>query len=56
MACLNSAPLEDLAQRLQGVIYRPDALEPMLSQLITDFPAQHKDLTELQQWLIASVR
>lgn len=53
---LNPAPLEALAQRLQGVTYRPDALEPVLNQLIADFPEQRAELTELQQWLVASVR
>lgn len=53
---LNPAPLETLAQRLQGVTYRPDALEPVLNQLIADFPEQRLELTELQQWLIVSVR
>jgi len=38
------------------VTYRPDALEPVLIQLIADFPEQRAELTELQQWLIASVR
>lgn len=53
---LNPAPLEALAQRLQGVTYRPDALEPVLHQLIRDFPLQATELTELQQWLINSLR
>lgn len=53
---LNPGPLEALAQRLQGVTYRPDALEPVLNQLIADFPEQRTELTELQQWLVASVR
>lgn len=53
---LNPAPLEALAQRMQNVTYRPDALEHVLSQLVADFPAQQAELTELQQWLIASLR
>jgi len=53
---LNPAPLEGLAQRLQGIAYRPDALDAVMTTLIADFPLQSAEMTELQQWLIASVR
>ncbi|MGK3142301.1 lipoate--protein ligase A [Pantoea sp. C2G6] len=53
---LNPAPLEALAQRLKGIVYRPDALEAVITTLVADFPAQSGEITELQQWLVASVR
>ena len=53
---LNPAPLEILAQRLHGVAYRPEALNAISMQLIAEFPEQHAELAELQQWLVSSVR
>jgi lipoate-protein ligase A len=53
---LNPTPLETLAQRLQGIVYRPDALDAVMSQLKADFPQQQLELNELQQWLVASLR
>ncbi|MEL7696278.1 MULTISPECIES: lipoate--protein ligase A [Pantoea] len=53
---LNPTPLETLAQRLQGIAYRPEALDEVLIQLSADFPQQQQELNELQQWLVASLR
>ncbi len=52
---LNPAPLEALAQRLQGAAYRPEILASQLQQLQVAFPAQINELEQLENWLVKCV-
>lgn len=52
---LNPTPLETLAVRLQGVMYRRDAFTEQMLQLKAEFPEQHSELNQLEAWLIESV-
>lgn len=40
---LNPAPLEALAERLQGCLYRADKLQETCEALLVDFPEQEKN-------------
>jgi lipoate-protein ligase A len=53
---LNPAPLEALAGRLQGCLYRADRLQQECEALIGDFPQQEKELRELSAWIASAVR
>jgi len=53
---LNPAPLEQLEQDLHGVEYRPQALGQQVALLAAAFPDQQTELTQLQAWLVSSVR
>lgn len=53
---LNPAPLEVLAQRLQGVLYRSDLLQQECEALITDFPEQEAKLREVASWIAEAVQ
>ena len=52
---LNPAPLEALAQRLQGAVYRPVTVSAQLQQLVSDFPEQTNELRQLESWLVSSL-
>ncbi|MDU7155751.1 MAG: lipoate--protein ligase LplA [Enterobacter sp.] len=53
---LNPAPLEALAARLQGCLYRADMLQQECDALIGDFPEQEKELRDLSAWVAQAVR
>ncbi|MFO4770171.1 lipoate protein ligase C-terminal domain-containing protein, partial [Salmonella enterica subsp. enterica serovar Stanley] len=53
---LNPAPLEALAERLQGCLYRADKLQETCEALLVDFPEQEKELRELSAWIAEAVR
>ncbi|MDU1271459.1 MAG: lipoate--protein ligase LplA [Escherichia coli] len=53
---LNPAPLEALAGRLQGGLYRADMLQQECEALLVDFPDQEKELRELSTWIAGAVR
>lgn len=53
---LNPAPLEALAERLQGCLYRADMLQQACEALLVDFPEQEKELRELSAWIAGAVR
>ncbi|MBW2959908.1 lipoate--protein ligase A [Hafnia paralvei] len=53
---LNPAPLEALAERLQGVIYRSEEISAVVQQLAQDYPEQQTELRELNQWLLQQVK
>ncbi|TNV18922.1 lipoate--protein ligase LplA [Buttiauxella sp. B2] len=53
---LNPAPLEALATRLQGSVYRSDILQQQCETLIVDFPEQEMELRELSAWIAQTVR
>lgn len=53
---LNPAPLEALAERLQGVIYRSEEISAMVQQLAQDYPEQQTELRDLNQWLLQQVK
>ena len=53
---LNPAPLEALALRLQGALYRSDILQQQCESLIAEFPEQEKELRELASWIAKAVR
>lgn len=53
---LNPAPLEALAERLQGVVYRSDTLQQECEALIAEFPEQAAELRELASWIADAVR
>ena len=48
-------PIEQLAERLIGVAYRPDAVAECVDSLIEAFPDQEAELQELKGWLIIAV-
>lgn len=53
---LNPAPLEALAERLQGVIYRSEEISAVVQQLAQDYPEQQTELRDLNQWLLQQVK
>lgn len=53
---LNPAPLEALADKLQGCLYHSDALAKACRALIVKFPEQEKELCELGNWIAETVR
>lgn len=53
---LNPAPLEALAARLQGCLYRSDMLQQLCETLIVDFPEQEMELCEVSAWIAQTVR
>ncbi|EKN6231036.1 lipoate--protein ligase [Yersinia enterocolitica] len=53
---LNPAPLEALAERLQGVEYRPAAIDAVCLQLSDDFPESQAELLQVQCWLAEVLR
>ncbi|WP_312973987.1 lipoate--protein ligase LplA [Atlantibacter sp.] len=53
---LNPAPLEALANRLQGCVYQANALKQQCETLIIDFPEQEKELRDVAQWMADVVR
>ncbi|MBJ3281862.1 lipoate--protein ligase LplA, partial [Salmonella enterica subsp. enterica serovar Corvallis] len=52
----NPAPLEALAERLQGCLYRADKLQETCEALIATFPEQESELRELASWVAGAVR
>jgi lipoate-protein ligase A len=53
---LNPAPLEALALRLQGTLYRSEVLQQECEALIAEFPEQEKELREMTNWIAEAVR
>lgn len=53
---LNPAPLEALAERLQGCQYQSEALKRRCDETAIDFPEQAKELAELGVWMADIVR
>lgn len=53
---LNPAPLEALADRLKGCLYRSILLQQECETLIYTFPEQEKELRELSEWIARAVR
>ncbi|WP_044859958.1 lipoate--protein ligase LplA, partial [Enterobacter ludwigii] len=53
---LNPAPLEALANRLQGCLYRADTVQLTCEALRGEFPDQAIELGELSAWLSQAVR
>ncbi|MBB3321803.1 MULTISPECIES: lipoate--protein ligase LplA [Atlantibacter] len=53
---LNPAPLEALANRLQGCVYQANALKQQCETLIIDFPDQQNELRDVAQWMADVVR
>ncbi|GKX57968.1 lipoate--protein ligase LplA [Leminorella grimontii] len=53
---LNPAPLEALAERLQGCQYQSEALKKCCDEVAVDFPEQAKELAELSGWMSDIVR
>lgn len=53
---LNPAPLEALAARLQGCLYRSDMLQQQCETLIVDFPEQEMELRGVSAWIAQTVR
>ena len=53
---LNPAPLEALAERLQGCQYRADVLQQTCEALVTEYPDQESELRELAAWVAKAVR
>jgi len=53
---LNPAPLEALALRLQGTLYRSEILQQECEALIAEFPEQEKELREMANWIAEAVR
>lgn len=53
---LNPAPLEALAARLQGTVYRPEAINVVCQQLSDDFPESHAELLQVSHWLAEVLR
>lgn len=53
---LNPAPLEALALRLQGVLYRSEVLQQECEALIAEFPTQESELREMASWMAEAVR
>lgn len=52
---LNPLPLETLAGRLPGCLYRADALQQLCQTVQADFPEQRSELQEFMVWLIAAI-
>ncbi|WP_336707723.1 MULTISPECIES: lipoate--protein ligase LplA [unclassified Cedecea] len=53
---LNPAPLEALATRLKGCLYRSILLQQECETLIYSFPKQEAELRELSAWIAQAVR
>ncbi|WP_111639123.1 lipoate--protein ligase [Marinomonas shanghaiensis] len=48
-------PIEQLAEKLIGVMYRPDAIAACVDSLIERFPDHKNDLEEMKGWLVRAV-
>lgn len=48
-------PIEQLAERLIGVAYKPDAVASCVDSLIESFPDHKSDLDEMKVWLVRSI-
>ncbi|QRV25335.1 lipoate--protein ligase [Marinomonas foliarum] len=48
-------PIEQLAEKLVGVIYRPDAIADCVDLVIESFPDHKADLEEMKAWLVKAV-
>lgn len=53
---LNPALLEALAERLQGVMYRPDTINAVCLRLSDDFPESYAELLQVRHWLAEVLR
>lgn len=53
---LNPAPLEALAERLQGVPYRTDAITTTCQQISDEFPESQAELLQVRHWLTEVLR
>lgn len=48
-------PIEQLAEKLVGVTYRPDAIADCVDSVIGNFPDHKADLEEMRDWLVKAV-
>ena len=48
-------PIEQLAEKLVGVTYRPDAIAACVDSVIESFPDHKADLEEMKDWLVKAV-
>ncbi|WP_421846352.1 lipoate--protein ligase [Marinomonas sp.] len=48
-------PIEQLAEKLIGVTYRPDAIAACIDSVIENFPDHKNDLEEMKAWLVKAV-
>ena len=48
-------PIEQLAEQLIGIAYRPDAVAECLDSLIETYPNHGAELQELKDWLVIAV-
>lgn len=48
-------PIEQLAGKLVGVTYRPDAIAACVDSVIGNFPDHKADLEEMRDWLVKAV-
>jgi len=48
-------PIEQLADRLVGVMYRPDAVAACVDSLIDSFPDHKANLEEMRNWLVKAI-
>lgn len=48
-------PIEQLAGKLVGVTYRPDAIAACVDSVIESFPDHKADLEEMKDWLVKAV-
>lgn len=53
---LQPTPLEALSVSLQGCLYQSEAIAQQCQQLITRYPQQQNELTELKEWLANVIR
>lgn len=53
---LNPAPLEALAQALQGCVYRALEVSALAATLIAHYPEQEAELRQLNAWLADNIR
>ena len=53
---LNPAPLEALAESLQGMLYRSDILQQACESLLAEYPEQETELREVASWIARAVR
>ncbi|RBP83690.1 lipoate--protein ligase [Marinomonas rhizomae] len=48
-------PIEQLAEKLVGVTYKPDSIAVCVDSLIENFPDHKNDLEEMRDWLVKAV-
>lgn len=52
---LDPAPLEFLSEQLKGVVYHPDQIAACIDSVITEFPNNEGELTDIKNWLINAI-